>query len=472
MKTTVTNFGANVRFSPQTSYAPRSEEELLEILHTHASGRIRAIGRLHSWSEASVCPDVLVDLRHFDSVAIHEEDGQTWADIGAGCQIKQIVSELNKHGFTMPSLGLITEQALGGAMATGTHGSGRNSLSHYGQSLRLATYDPETGQPTIRTIDFGEELLAVRCSLGCLGIVTSIRLPIRKQYRVEEHFRRYVPLKDVLAAEEDFDLQQFFFIPWRWDFLVQHRREVTRNRSWLAPFYRLYWTVGMDVLLHWNILALARCLPRFCTKVFFRRLVPLLVPRHWKVVDRSDKQLTMRHHLFRHIEIEIFVRRSLLDDTLKFVRWLLEQANGNSSPLEEHWKTRLETTGDWDRLQQVQGRYCHHYPICIRKVLPDDTLISMASGEEPYYAVSFISYARPHERDGFFAFADVLARTTATLFESRPHWGKVCPLDPNTLASLYPNFQAFQKIKNQLDPQNRFGNAWTESLWEDEPESF
>lgn len=468
MKTTVTNFGGNLHFSPQNSYAPQSEAELLEILQTHASGKIRAIGRLHSWSEAPACPEVLVDLRHFNSVTVHEEQGQAWADIGAGCQIHQIVSELDKQGFTMPSLGLITEQALGGATATGTHGSGRHSLSHYVQAVRLATFDPETGQPIIRTIDSGDQLRAARCSLGCLGIVTSIRLPIRKQYRIEEHMRRYDQLQDVLAAEDEFDLQQFFLIPWRWDFFAQHRREVAQNRSRLASLYRLYWSVDMDVVFHWVILALARGLPRFCTKFFFRRMVPLLVPRNWKVVDRSDRQLTMRHHLFRHIEIEIFVRRSRLDDTLKYVRWLLELAGGQSSPLDKEWKTQLQTSGDWDRLQHIQGRYGHHYPICIRKVLPDDTLLSMASGEEPYYAVSFISYARPDRRDGFFAFADVLARTAATLFEARPHWGKYCPLDPKTLASLYPHFETFRTIKNQLDPQNHFSNPWTESLWNPE----
>ncbi|MCA9067908.1 MAG: hypothetical protein KDA84_03235, partial [Planctomycetaceae bacterium] len=75
MKTEVANFGGNVRFSPHESYAPQSEEELLAILKAHTSGKIRAIGRLHSWSEAPECPDVLVDLRHFNSVAIHEENG-------------------------------------------------------------------------------------------------------------------------------------------------------------------------------------------------------------------------------------------------------------------------------------------------------------------------------------------------------------------------------------------------------------
>ena len=30
-------------------------------------------------------------------------------------------------------------------------------------------------------------------------------------------------------------------------------------------------------------------------------------------------------------------------------------------------------------LDELRGMYTHHYPICIRRVLPDDTLISMTA---------------------------------------------------------------------------------------------
>ena len=52
----------------------------------------------------------------------------------------------------------------------------------------------------------------------------------------------------------------------------------------------------------------------------------------------------------------------------------------------------------------------------------------MASGgDDAYYVISFISYAQPDRQSSFFRFAQLLALTTARLFEARPHWGKVCP---------------------------------------------
>ena len=75
--------------------------------------------------------DVLLDLQHLNDVKTAQRDGQVWATIGAGCQMKRVLSELERQaGATTPSIGLITEQAIAGAISTGTHGSGKHSLSH------------------------------------------------------------------------------------------------------------------------------------------------------------------------------------------------------------------------------------------------------------------------------------------------------------------------------------------------------
>lgn len=439
----VQNFGANQRWRPRAWFAPTSETEILDILRAHRGQRIRAIGRLHSWSEVIVGNDVLLDLRHLKSVAIHRDIEKPWVEVGAGCQMKRLLAHLDRRGYTLPSVGLITEQAVAGATATGTHGSGRNSLSHGIQAARIAGYDPRTGEPIVRTIRDGKELQAIRCSLGALGIITSVHLRIRKQYHVEEHFCGYATLAEVLAQEADYPIQQFFLLPWRWDYFAQHRREVDQPISRLVSLYRLYWALGMDVGLHVIVKLLAGVLPNACTKFFFRRLLTGLVPRPWRVVDRSHRQLTMEHELFRHIEIELFVKRSVLGDAIASVREMLERFS--------------------DR-----GIYTHHYPICIRKVLPDDTLLSMSSGwDEPAYALSFISYARPDHRDGFFAMAEELAATLSQRFGARPHWGKYCPLPATELQRLYPAMSDFKAIANSVDPAGIFRNEWVQSLFRD-----
>jgi FAD/FMN-containing dehydrogenase len=463
----VVNFGRNARFCPTVRLEPGSEQELLERMRQYRGRRMRAIGRLHSWSEAALTDDVLVDLRHLDQVRIERRGEETWAIVGAGCQIKRALAELERQaGVTLPTLGLIDEQTLAGAIATGTHGSGRHSLSHYMDAIRIAAYDPDTGEPAIREVSAGAELRAVRCSLGCLGIVVSMAFRCRPQYLVEEHARRYETLEEVLAAEDEYPLQQFFLIPWLWRFYGQHRREAAGPRSRLATCYRWYWWLGMDLGFHLLLRFLVRTLRSpAAVRWYYRRVVPRVVICGWKVVDRSQAMLVMEHELFCHIEIEVFVSRSRLPPAVEFVQQVLQVFDGDEAALDEATRQSLSRHGLLADLLDNRGRYTHHYPICIRRVLPDDTLLSMASGgEEPWYAISFISYARPDEREGFIRFARFLARSMAALFGGRPHWGKVCPLGAEEVAALYPRLAEFREVCRQFDPQGRFRNAWVNEL--------
>ncbi len=449
---TIRNFGGNLEFQPSAAFFPRSDEEVLDILREHRGRRIRAIGRLHSWSRVVVADEVLLDLRHLDSVRVDTNvSDQPIATIGGGCQIKRALSELDRlGGWTLPSVGLISEQTIAGAISTGTHGSGKHSLSHYVSAVRLATYDAATGEPLIRTIDAGPELLAARCSLGCLGIILSVQVLVRPQYFVEEHLRQHQTLDEVLAAEAEYPLAQFYLLPWRWTYLGQHRRETPGPRSWHAPLYRAYWFTFIDVGLHVLLLLLVQLVRSpALIRTFYRWLVMLTVIRGWRVVDRSQDQLIMEHELFRHIEIELFVTRWRLADALAHVRTAIEQS---------------------------QEFYTHHYAICIRQVLADETLISMSScrseansSGEASYAISLISYARPAARAGFFRFADALARSMVERFDARPHWGKHCPLTAAEAECLYPRLAEFREICRQSDPAGVFRNAWTAHVIMGEP---
>ena len=140
----IVNFGNNVSFVPKFRYSPKNEADLLKLLDLHAGGKIRVAGSLHSWSDVVQSEDVIVDMRDFDSLRVEEAaDGSVMLEVGAGCTIKKLLSKLHRAtDSTLPSLGAITQQTIAGAIATGTHGSGANTLSHYVEELRVAAYDP------------------------------------------------------------------------------------------------------------------------------------------------------------------------------------------------------------------------------------------------------------------------------------------------------------------------------------------
>jgi hypothetical protein len=459
------NFGCNQTLKPSSAYTPADEAEVLEILARHRGQSVRTVGRLHSWSDAVLADGVLLDLRQLNGVDLQSEGDQLVATVGAGCQIKRLLEELGREGATLPSLGLITVQTIAGAISTGTHGSGRNSMSHYVVGVRLARYDA-SGHVVVEDLCEGDALRAARCSLGSMGVILSVKIRCRQQYKVQEHFCEYPQLSDVLEAESAFPLQQFYLIPWRWSYIAQHRQETDAARSSLAWLYRLYWQLVMDHCMHLVILFLVRwSRVHRLIRLTFRKLLFVFVVRNWRVVDCSDAMLVMNHEAYRHIEMELFVRRDQLAQALGFVEEVLKVAGGVQTALSSEHQERVEVMGMQAELLELHNKHCHHYPVCVRRVVPDDTLISMASGEgEDWYAVSLISYVKPSRREGFLKFTSFLAASMSHLFDARPHWGKVCPLNPDELRSLYPRFDEFRSICSTFDPDGVFQNRWTAAL--------
>lgn len=478
------NFGKNIQLTPRTCYAPTNEQEVLEILNRHRGQRIRAIGRLHSWSKAIESDDVLIDLRNLHGVEPTTNRDTPSAWVGAGCQIKRLLSELHRQKqWTLPSVGFITEQTIAGAISTGTHGSGKHSLSHYVLSVRIAKYDAASGQAVIVEVSDGAALQASRCSLGCLGVILSVQMQCRDAYSIEESFHEYATLSEVVDAEEAYPLQQFYLVPWRWTYFVQHRRETSDGHSVLLIFYQWYRFLFLDIGLHLALLFAVRVLRwSQAIRIMIGSIVPLFVLRDWRVVGPSSKQMVMEHELFRHIELELFVQKSQMSAALHFLKQTLITAGGSTIPEDTVFLSQLESLNMKNTVRAIAGNYCHHYPICIRKILSDDTLISMASpskgiklpmvgesisaeqAKEHWYSITLSNFEGLQNTEAFHRVCEFLTRSTSKLFGTRPHWGKLCPLTPTELQELYPRFVEFQQIAKEFDPNGSFRNRWTDEL--------
>ena len=436
------NFGKNIELTPKTSYFPASEQEVLEILDRHRGQRIRVIGRLHSWSRLVETDDVLLDLRNLNQVEPSTEGEVHSVHVGAGCQIKQLLSELQiKRQWTLPSVGFITEQTMAGAISTGTHGSGKHSLSHYVLSVRIATYDTASGKAVIQEVSGGVALQAVRCSLGCLGVIVNVQMQCRNAYRIEESFHEYDKFSDVAAAEKASPLQQFYLVPWRWTYFVQHRREVNVPSSTLLFVYQWYRFLFLDVGLHLALLFAVRFLRlRWAIRAMIGRIVPLFVIQDWRVVGPSNTQMVMEHELFRHIELELFVQKSQLDSAMEYLQKVLEIAGGIKSREDQVFQERIARLGMADALKKIAGTYCHHYPICVRKILADDTLVSMASpscpsldsiiddetssehASEHWYSITLSNFETLKHRRAFESVCGFLTRSMSNWSMNSP-WG-------------------------------------------------
>ena len=457
----VVNFGRNICFTPRRQYAPRTEDEVLRILQQHRGGTVRAVGARHSWNPGIETPDALVDLRHIRQVRIH--DDRTRVTVGAGCRIGALLRHLSKRGLTLPSIGLIDRQSVAGAVATGTHGSGRHSMSHYVEAMRIACYGGD-GQPSVRTVDAGPELRAARCSIGAMGIVLEVTLRCVPQYYVRERCVWRDGLDAVLSGEAVAPLQQFYILPHAWTYLVQQRSVAAENRrAGAAALYRVYWLLVIDVALHVGVKLTASWVrSRRLVRVLYGRVLPAFIFSKWRVTDRSDRQLLMRHDLFRHLEMEVFVPRDRLRAALELVTEVLRAADDGGHAPSAGVREILEALGEWEAFQRIRGSWSHHYPICVRRLRPDDTLISMAScdgiEEQDWYAISLITLREP--RTEFQEVARLLAVVMAARFGARLHWGKWFPLGGPQVEGVYPGVDEFRVMCGENDPGGVFRNAF------------
>jgi L-gulono-1,4-lactone dehydrogenase len=332
----IENFGRNVRFVPRVHQAPRSEDEVLEILDRHADGRVRALGSLHSWSDVPVSEDVALDLRRLDSVDVAAgEEGGLAVEVGGGCRLKRLLDLLRlEAGAMLPTLGAVTAQTVAGAVATATHGSGATSLSHLVQKVRAAAYDPGTGRAEVYEWSDGPGLRAARCALGCLGVVLSLRLPAVPRFFLEEDMVRRDTVEEVLAGVAEYPQQLVVWLPWDWRFYPYRRRVVPgppegggrarayarRGANWL----------GVDVGLHLVLEGLVRWGSPESIRGFFRGALPSALLLDRPVVDDARHILTLHHDYFRHVEMELFVPESRLPEALAVVREVLTVLAGEA----------------------------------------------------------------------------------------------------------------------------------------------
>jgi len=134
----------------------------------------------------------------------------------AGTPIYALGRTLHDAGLALANQGDIDRQTIGGAVATGTHGTGvaLGNLSSMVRAVRLVLAN---GELVTTSAEQHPELFAIaRLHLGAVGLVTALELQLRPAYRLRERTRResfarlFPQLDDLVGASRHFE---FFWYP-------------------------------------------------------------------------------------------------------------------------------------------------------------------------------------------------------------------------------------------------------------------
>jgi L-gulonolactone oxidase len=98
------------------------------------------------------------------------------------------------------------------------------------------------------------------------------------------------------------------------------------------------------------------------------------------------------------------------------------------------------------------------FPIELRVLGADETMLGTASGRDTIYIAVHEYKGMAWER--YFRAVEAIMND----YEGRPHWGKRHFQTAETLAPRYPDWDRFQEIRAELDPQGLFANAYTDRV--------
>ena len=94
------------------------------------------------------------------------------------------------------------------------------------------------------------------------------------------------------------------------------------------------------------------------------------------------------------------------------------------------------------------------FPVEIRVAPADDVPLSTAHGRDSFY-LAFHTH-RSADHTAYFAGIESIMRA----HDGRPHWGKVHTRTAADLAPAYPRFGDFLAMRDRLDPDRVFSNAY------------
>jgi FAD/FMN-containing dehydrogenase len=99
-----------------------------------------------------------------------------------------------------------------------------------------------------------------------------------------------------------------------------------------------------------------------------------------------------------------------------------------------------------------------NFPIEVRFVAADDAYLSPSHGRETCYIA--VHMFRGMEWEPYFRAVEEIMDS----HDGRPHWGKRHLQTAETLAHRYPEWSRFQAVRDRLDPDRRFANAYTDRV--------
>lgn len=407
------NWAGNLAYSARRLAEPASLAELTDLVRREP--RLRVLGSRHCFNDIADTDGVLVSLRALAGEGFLL-DGRRVVRLPAGARYGDVAPSLHAAGVAFRNLASLPHISIGGAVQTGTHGSGDAARSLAGHIAAIEMIAPD-GTP--RRLARGEhDFAGAVVALGALGIITHLEVEV----------------------EPTFDVAQRVFDGGAWDLILGDLDAVTSAASSVSLFTTWRDPDAIDQI--WTK-----------SRAGDRGLDPAAVgarpadgPRH--PIPGADPAPATEQG---GVAGPWFER-------LPHFRLAFTPSAG-AELQSEYLVDRTDAVAAIEAIRALADRISPLLQICeVRTVAADDLWLSGAYGRD---TVGIHFTWVPDEP----AVRALLPHIEAALPESaRPHWGKLFTLDAGALRERYPRWRDFWELRDRLDPERRFENAYLRRL--------
>ncbi|MGP3983609.1 D-arabinono-1,4-lactone oxidase [Streptomyces sp. KR80] len=423
------NWAGNITARPVRSASPSSVEEVARTVTAAAEDglTVKPVGTGHSVTAAAATDGVLMHPERLSGIqAIDRAAGTVTAAMGT--PLRQLNVALAAEALSLTAMGDIMEQTVAGAVSTGTHGSGRDSGSMAAQLTALQLVTADGSLLTCSRHENADVFAAARIGLGALGVITSVTFAVEPLFLLtarEEPMsfdRVTAEFEELTACNEHFE---FYWFPHTGNCTTKRDN---RSAEPIAPVGRISGWIE-DELLSNGVFGL------LCA---VGKAAPAAIPGIARLTSRAlsartytdipYKVLTSPRRV-RFVEMEYAVPREAAVQALCEVKAMMDASDLRIS-----------------------------FPVQVRVAPADRIPLSTASGRDSAYIAVHLYRGTPHG-----AYFDAVERIM-TAYGGRPHWGKLHSRDAAYLAGVYPRFGEFVALRDRLDPDRVFGNAYLQRV--------
>ena len=399
-----TNWVGNQSFSPAEIVTARHEGDVIANVKraARAGRRLRVPGSGHSFTPVVETDGILLDASALTGIISADYD-TTSVTAWSQTKVADFGPALWEQGLALSNQGDIDAQAIAGAIATATHGSGVN-MRNFSASLTGARIVDGRGEVHDLSAQSHPGIMpALQTAIGTLGVMTQVTLKVSRAYKLHERIA-------VMHVDEVLE---------RWNDLIQNYRH-----------FSFFWMTSAHSAKLYNLDAPAD----HCYVKLYQEFPADVEAPEVKAKERYDRAYKIYTQVYdpNFHEMEYFLPLTQCKDIFRAQR-------------------KLMLRNPDDAVFPMEVRFCASDEAWLSPNYQRSSMVVSVSGMP---GTDYWPYLR--RCDGLF-------RECA----GRPHWGKLHFMTSARMLELFPKYEDFRRVRKQFDPQGTFLNPHLRDLFGD-----